>query len=78
MFLGSIREGKRFPLEVWSAYEKALASDNRGVLDPQHQHEHFRQGYVMSIYWETLERWINTRARRDARRLGKPVVSCRP
>ena len=78
MFLGSIREGKRFPLEVWSAYEKALASDNRGVLGPRHQHENFRHGCVMSIHWETLARWINTHARRGARRLGAPVVSCRP
>ena len=28
----------------------------------------------MGIYWETLARWINTRARRDARRLGVPLV----
>eukprot|EP00959_Pyramimonas_sp_CCMP1952_P376654 7888962-Pyramimonas_sp.AAC.1 len=29
----------------------------------------------MGIYWETLARWINTRARGDARRLGVPLVS---
>eukprot|EP00959_Pyramimonas_sp_CCMP1952_P215593 4509988-Pyramimonas_sp.AAC.1 len=28
----------------------------------------------MGIYWETLAMWINTRARRDARRLGVPFV----
>ncbi|CAK0887182.1 unnamed protein product [Prorocentrum cordatum] len=73
-FLGCMREGKRFPPEVWSAWEKTLASDNHGVLDPRHQHENFRLGYGMGIYWETLARWINTRARRDARRLGVPLV----
>ena len=73
-FLGCMREGKPFPPEVWSAWEKTLASDNHGVLDPRHQHENVRLGYGMGIYWETLSRWIKTRARRDAGRLGVPLV----
>eukprot|EP00959_Pyramimonas_sp_CCMP1952_P229644 4801322-Pyramimonas_sp.AAC.1 len=28
----------------------------------------------MGIYWETLARWINARARRDALRPGAPLV----
>eukprot|EP00959_Pyramimonas_sp_CCMP1952_P097538 2038953-Pyramimonas_sp.AAC.1 len=31
----------------------------------------------MGIYWETLARWINARARRGARRLGAPFVFLR-
>ncbi len=73
-FLGCMREGKPSPPEVWSAWEKTLATDNRGVLDPRHQRENFRLGYGMGISWETLVRWMNTRARRDARRLGVPLV----
>ena len=75
-FLDCMREGKPFPSsEVWSAWEKTWASDNRGVLDPRYRREDFRLGYGMVLYWETLAKWINARARRDARRLGVPLVS---
>eukprot|EP00959_Pyramimonas_sp_CCMP1952_P322287 6743802-Pyramimonas_sp.AAC.1 len=61
-----MREGKPFPPEVWSAWETTLAPDSHGVLGPRRQRENFRLGYGVGIYWETVTRWINARARRDA------------
>ena len=63
-----------FPDHVWRAFEATFASDNHGVLDARHCAENFRNGYGMAIYWETLARWIATRARRDARVLQVPLV----
>ena len=43
-------------------------------MGPRHRRENFRLGCGMGVYWGTLARWINARARHDARRLGVPSV----
>ena len=73
-FLECMRHGKRFPEHIWRAFEKTIASDRHGVLDPRHRTAKFALGYGLSMYWETLSRWISHRSRRDARELGLPLV----
>ena len=51
-----------------------IASDSHGVLDPRYRTAKFALGYGLSMYWETLSRWISHRSRRDARELGLPLV----
>ena len=64
------------PPEVWNAFKETWAQDSSSSaeLDQRHKEPRFLQGYGMSMYWETLARWITRRARRDARVLGHPVV----
>ena len=73
-FLQCMRDGRRFPTEVWRSFETAIAKDNDGVLDPRHRTVQFRSGYGLALYWETLARWISSRAQRDARALQVPLV----
>ena len=72
--LTNMRAGRRIPQQVWRLFERRFASDGHGILDPRHNESKFRQGYGLSIYWETLSRWITKRARRDARASGVPLV----
>ena len=69
-----MREGRKFPKNVWKAFEKTFAADNDGTLDARHAVPKFRQGFWMSMYWETLSRQIPQRAQRDAKALGVPLV----
>ena len=75
-FLQCMRVGRRMPDSVWAAFESTFATDGRGLLDPRHAEAKFRHGFGMAMYWETLARWINSRAQRDARLLGVPLVFC--
>ena len=59
---------------TWVSFRKTFASDSNGELDPRHKQAKFMQGYGMSMYWETLARWITKRARRDTQALGVPCV----
>ena len=72
--LGCMREGRKFPKNVWKAFEKTFAADNEGTLDARHAVPKFRQGFWMSMYWETLSRQIPQRAQRDAKAAGVPLV----
>ena len=72
--LGCMREGRKFPKNVWKAFEKTFAADNDGTLDARHAVPKFRQGFWMSMYWETLSRQIPQRAQRDAKAAGVPLV----
>ena len=73
--LECMRLGK-MPPEVWNAFKETWAQDSSSSaeLDQRHKEPRFLEGYGMSMYWETLARWITRRARRDARVLGHPVV----
>ena len=73
-FLACMREGRPIPSPVWSAFEQTFAQDSDRRLDERHAQDRFRCGFGMAIHWETLARWIPTRARRDARTLGVPLV----
>ena len=75
--LRSMRAVERIPDDVWAAFEQTFARDSDTVVDARHAQEHFRSGYGMALYWETLARWIPTRVRRDARTLGVPLVVLR-
>ena len=76
--LQCMRRGMCIPEVIWSAFEKTFASDSHPdkepTLDPRHNELRFLEGYGMGMYWETLARWITKRARRDACKLGIPLV----
>jgi hypothetical protein len=65
---------RRFPPDIWAAFEDTFARDTEAHLDPRHTDPQFLDGYGMAMYWEPLVRWMSPRARRDARALGKPLV----
>ena len=48
-FLECMRHGKRFPEHIWRAFEKTIASDRHGVLDPRHRTAKFALGYGLSM-----------------------------
>ena len=73
-FLGCMRDDRPIPPPVWAAFERTFAQDSEAALDERHGQERFRCGFGIAIYWETLARWIPSRARRDARTLGVPLV----
>lgn len=77
-FLESMRKGGRFTDPVWKAFEERFAADSHPgkspELDPRHSQQQFLEGYGLSMYWETLARWITRRARRDASVLQVPLV----
>ena len=75
-FLSCMRTGTQFSAPTWKAFEKTWATDATGRLDPRHAEPKFRDGFGLAMYWETLSRWIPQRARRDARKLGVPLVFC--
>ena len=66
--------GPRFPPHIWAAFQETFSNDKVGNLDPRHSEDRFRNGCGISIYWETLARWIPARARRDAESAGVPLV----
>ena len=73
-FLSCMRNGRKFPPRIWSAFQKTFAADNQGTLDERHKNPRFLHGFGLAMYWETLSRWISQRAQRDARALGTPLV----
>ena len=75
-FLACMREGRRFPTNVWNAFEQTWATDNNRppVLDKRHSEPRFATGFGVAMYWETLSRWIAKRPLRDARGLGVPLI----
>ena len=75
-FLSCMRAGQQFRDEIWKAFSDTFATDAEGELDPRHADPKFRDGYGLGMYWETLARWISRRARRDALKLGVPLIFC--
>ena len=77
-FLACMRNGRAIPAAIWKAFEATFATDScpgaQPTLDPRHSQQEFLNGYGMAMYWEPLARWITRRARRDARKLGVPLV----
>lgn len=73
-FLQCMREGSRIPADVWQAFERRFAADNKGTRDARHDDPHFAHGYGLAIYWEPLSRWMSDRALRDATARGVPLV----
>lgn len=75
-FLACMRAGATIPGIVWNACEATFAEDDFGQLDSRHTDTKFLNGYGMSMYWETLSRWIPRRASRDAKAMKVPLVFC--
>ena len=73
-FLQCMRAGRRFPANVWKAFEATFAKDLPGKPDPRHQDSNFAEGFGMAIYWETLSRMMSHRAVMDARKLAVPLL----
>ena len=81
-FLARVRQGKQISDPVWKASETTFAKDRRPGADPElgprRAGQKFLKGHGRALHWEPLARWITERARRDARALEAPLVSCKP
>ena len=73
-FLACMRVGKRIPAATWTAFEKTHAADNHDRLDERHALPKFAQGCGLSMYWDSISRWISRRALRDAKGYNVPLV----
>ena len=60
------------PQAVWSRLQKQFCST--GDLEARLWQPLWLDGHEISIYWETIARWIPRRVRRDAERLNVPVL----
>jgi hypothetical protein len=66
-YIRSPTDGVHPKLEaIWQSIQ-LKESDNRL------QEERFQNGHMIAIYWETVARWINMRAKRDAKALKVPL-----
>ena len=70
--LDCLRAGRALPLALWSKLQKQFCSTDD--LEERLWQPLWLDGHEISIYWETISRWIPRRVRRDAQRLDVPVL----